>query len=264
MANNRYSADAFVVAAADTRLDQALDALAECPSDNAAVRCLEEVGFGWRSLSGVAWSRFDVDTPLDLALLRVASRLPATRRLDAPVAGFLEMAVLPGGRPLEVPRLVELGEVVRSREAELVVAGRVPSAAWSYLETETACRVRGFVEERGMRSARDGRPRSMLADWLARFGPADLVDELTRLGDAVILDTRVLMAARAGSAQAEAWPPAEDRFASDYLDALRVSTPWLSELTAAAAASPVPVLLGGHALISDGLHILVEAAWQRW
>jgi hypothetical protein len=101
----------------------------------------------------------------------------------------------------------------------------------------------------------------MLADWMDRLGPAELVNELATLGDAVILDSRVLMAAKAGSSEATAWPPAEERFASDFLDATPVETPWLSELTEAAAASSVPFLLGGHALVSDGLRILVDAAW---
>jgi hypothetical protein len=121
--------------------------------------------------------------------------------------------------------------------------------------------VRCFIEERGMRSARDLVPRSLLADWVQRLGPADLVTELAGLGDAVILDSRVLMASRAGSSDAATWPPEEDRFASDFLDANRVAAPWLAELTGAAAASSVPFLLGGHALVSDGLRILVDAAW---
>jgi hypothetical protein len=141
------------------------------------------------------------------------------------------------------------------------VAGRVPASALMYLETETACRVRAVVEERGMRSARDTRPRSILADWAERLGPADLVGELASLGDAVVLDTRVLMAARAGSSEASAWPPEEERFASDFGDGGRIATPWLRELTEAAASASVPLLLGGHALVSDGLHIVVEAAW---
>jgi len=87
------------------------------------------------------------------------------------------------------------------------------------------------------------------------------VKELSTLGDAVILDSRVLMAAKAGSSDATAWPPAEERFASDFLDATPVATEWLAELTEAAAASSVPFLLGGHALVSDGLRILVDAAW---
>jgi hypothetical protein len=121
--------------------------------------------------------------------------------------------------------------------------------------------VRCFIEERGMRSARDTPPRSLLADWTERLGPADLISELAALGDAVILDSRVLMASRAGSSDAAQWPPEEDRFASDFLDAERVATPWLAELTTAAAAAGLPFLMGGHALVSDGLRILVDAAW---
>jgi len=40
-----------------------------------------------------------------------------------------------------------------------------------------------------------------------------------------------------------------------------MTTEWLAELTRAAAASSVPFLLGSHALVSDGLRILVDAAW---
>jgi hypothetical protein len=141
------------------------------------------------------------------------------------------------------------------------VAGRIPSSAWAYLETESACRVRCYIEERGMRSARGHAPRSLLADWSTRLGPADLVGELASLADAVIVDSRVLMAARAGSSDADAWPPEEERFASDFLDRARIETAWLAELTGAAAGASVPVLLGGHALVSDGLQLLVDAAW---
>lgn len=256
--NNRYSADAFVVAG---DLGAAIRALEHCASDNLAVRCLAGAGFTERDLASSRWSRFDVDTPLDLALLRLATRLPTSRRPEGVVAAFMEMATLPGGRALEVPHLAEVGDVLRDREAQLVVAGRIPSSAWAYLETESACRVRCFIEERGMRAATDHAPRSLLADWATRLGPADLIGELARLGDAVILDTRVLMAALAGSPDAATWPPKEERFASDFGDASAIETPWLAELTTAAAASPVPVVLGGHALVSDGLHILVDVAW---
>jgi hypothetical protein len=258
VANNRYSADAFVVSG---DLDRALVALDACPSDNAAVRCLEAAGWTWRDFSRAPWSRFDVDTPLDLALLRLATHLPGVRRFVDEVVDHLESAELPGGRRLEVPHLAAVGAIVRDREAQLVLAGRVPASALAYLETESACRVRCFVEERGMRSAPDARPRSLLADWAARLGPGDLVRELAALGDAVILDTRVLMAGLAGSSDAAAWAPEEERFASDFLDVQPIATAWLAELTAAAASAPVPFLLGGHALVSDGLRILVDVAW---
>ena len=259
VANNRYSADAFAVAG---DLDAAIAALATCPTDNTAARCLEAAGFRTRDLGEVPWSRFDVDTPLDLALLRLGLRLPRARRPESAVTSFLDMASLPGGGPLEIPRLGEISAVLVDREAQLVAAGRIPSSAWSYLEKESACRVRCFIEERGMRSARDAAPRSLLADWARRLGPADLITELASLGDAVILDTRVLMATFAGSPDAGQWPSAEERFASDFLAVGRITTPWLAELTSAAGASRVPVLLGGHALVSDGLRILVDRAWQ--
>ena len=261
VANNRFSADAFVVAG---DLDRALAALGDCESDNGAPRALNDAGWESRDLGGTDWARFDIDTTLDLALLRLATRLDGTRPLDGSVRGFLEMARLPGDRPLEVPHLERLGEVIRDRTAELVVAGRVPAMTWQELETEAACRVRCLVEERGMRSSRTGRlpPRSILAALMARSSPAELVAELSRLGDAVVLDTRVLIAAVGGSSDASSWPPEEERFASDFGDPSRIATPWLRELTEAAAGASTPFLFGGHALVSDGLRLIVAAAWQ--
>ncbi|MCA1588287.1 MAG: hypothetical protein LC744_06465 [Chloroflexi bacterium] len=262
VSNNRFSADAFVVVGDAVALDRAITALEACDSDNAAPRRLEDAGFRSRDLGGAAWSRFDVDTTLDLALLRLSTRLPGMRALDGSVGGFLEMARLPGGGGLEVPHLERIGEVIRDRDAELVVAGRVPASVWQHLETETACRVRCLVEERGMRSAREGHPRSILAALMRRSSPAALVEELGRLGDAVILDTRVLMGSVAESSAATSWPPEEERFASDFGHHGRIGTPWLRELTEAAASAPVPFVCGGHALVSDGLRLLVAAAWQ--
>jgi len=261
VANNRFSADAFVVAG---DLDGALGALAGCEADNAAPRSLEDAGFSTRDLGSAAWARFDVDTTLDLALLRLATRLTEARALDESTRGFLEMARLPGGAALEVPHLARIGEVIRDRAAELVVAGRVPTGTWQALETETACRVRCLIEERGMRSARTPSrpPRSVLAALMARSSPSELVAELSVLGDAVILDTRVLMASVAGSSDATAWPPEEERFASDFGHHASITTPWLRELTEAAADAAVPFLFGGHALVSDGLRLIVAAAWQ--
>ena len=261
VSNNRFSADAFVFAGEGGALEDALGALEACDSDNAAPRHLEAAGLRSRDLGAAPWARFDVDTTLDLALLRLSTRLPGTRTLDGSLRGFLEMARLPGGGALEVPHLERIGEVIRDRKAELVVAGRVPASVWQHLETETACRVRCLVEERGMRSARGARPRSIIAALMRRSSPTELIGELAELGDAVILDTRVLMASMAGSAEAGSWPPEEERFASDFLDASRIATPWLKELTAAAASSPIPFLLGGHALVSDGLRLIVAAAW---
>jgi hypothetical protein len=256
--NNQFSSDAFVVAG---DLRAALDVLAGLGADNGAPRALEAAGFTVRDLSGAPWTRFDVDTPLDLALLRLATRLPGMRAMDPALGAFLEGAQLPGGRPLAIPRVDEVFTVLRNRNAELVVAGRVPSSAFAYLEEQATCRVRLFVEERGMRAAAANRPRSLLADWVTESGAAALIERLMDLGNAVIIDTRVIMAALVGSADPAVWPAPEDRFASDFADATPVSAEWLRELTTAAASASVPFLLGAHTLVSDGLHILTDASW---
>lgn len=258
VANNRFSSDAFVVAG---DLSGALGALAGLGADNGAPRALEAAGFTVRDLSKAPWTRFDVDTPLDLALLRLATRLPGMRAMDPAISAFLEGAQLPGRQPLMVPRVEEVLAVLRNRNAELVVAGRVPSSSFVYLEEQAACRVRLFVEERGMRAAPANRPRSLLAEWVTEGGPGSLVERLADLGNAVILDTRVIMAALVGSADPAVWPAPEERFASDFADATPVSAEWLRELTTAAASSSVPFVLGAHTLVSDGLRILTDAAW---
>jgi hypothetical protein len=258
VANNRFSADAFVVAG---NLRAALDALAGLGADNGAPRALEAAGVTVRDLGDASFTRFDVDTPQDLALLRLATRLPGTRRLAPALTAFLESVQLPGGRQLAIPRVEEVLAVLRNRNAELVVAGRIPSTSLTYLEAQAACRVRAFVEERGMRAAAANRPRSLLADWLTAHGPESLVDRLSELGDAVILDSRVLMAAQIGSAEPDLWPAPEDRFASDFADPRPIAADALRELTTAAAAASVPFVLGAHTLVSDGLRILADAAW---
>src|SRR5919106_1693601 len=125
VANNRFSADAFIVAGERGQLEHALDVLEACPVDNAAPRLLATAGLSVRHLGGAPFARFDVDTPLDLALLRLATRLPERRRVDRALTAFLELVRLPGDRRLEVPNLERIGEVLRDRSAELVVAGRV-------------------------------------------------------------------------------------------------------------------------------------------
>jgi hypothetical protein len=37
----------------------------------------------------------------------------------------------------------------------------------------------------------------------------------------------------------------------------------LRRFTEAALACPIPLVLGGHTLVSGGLYVLIEAAWAR-
>ena len=78
------------------------------------------------------------------------------------------------------------------------------------------------------------------------------------MGDAAFLDTRVIFN-HAGKN-----PSAPDRFYSDMLEAESVADPWLWEFTLGAREAAIPVVLGGHSLVSGGMLALIDAAWEGW
>jgi hypothetical protein len=146
------------------------------------------------------------------------------------------------------------------RDATILVAGRVSSATWGYLERETACSTRVLSEERGMRASgrqERGEVRSLLGYYLDIVGMERFFQELSTLGQAVFLDNRVIFAHRG------LWPPPADRFYSDLRQPDRIADPFVREFTEAAMAAPVPVIMGGHSLVSGGMYALIEAAWER-
>ena len=255
LANNRYSADVVAVSAgAASALDGLPDAF---PVDNALPRWLTEVaGIPLGDLRGRWRLAMDLDSPLD-AIVAARARLSTGVRVPA----ALETAA----DRLEAP-LSGVAGVVTDRRAELVVAGRTSITTLAWLQRHARCRVRALVEERGLRassrlalddpaSAPHRGPRSSLGLLLDRDGPAALGPRLAELGDAAIVDTRVLLAHRLGADETR-WPAAESRYASDLLDPDRVDDPWLAELTTAAAGAAIPVLLGGHSLVGPGIRLI--------
>ena len=257
LANNRFSADVVAISrAAD------LVALPPLPADNALPRWLEEcAGVAVADLRTRWRLGVDIDTPLDAMVLGGATR-------PGVAAGTL-VGEQPG--PLIGERLSALAEILTNRRAELLVAGRVSTATLRWLERGVACRVRALVEERGLKAAsrlaQSGAttsarpPHSILGELLDRDGPEALAEIVARLGDAAVIDTRVLLAHRHGFAESD-WPAAEDRFASDLLAPATIGDSWLRALTESAATSPAghPIILGGHTMVNSGLQLLAQRA----
>jgi hypothetical protein len=237
LTNNRYSADVIAIAKARSVLANVPD----LPSDNELPRWLDEhVGVPVEDRRGRTRLGIDVDGPLDLVLL-----------------GGRWRDLVPAADGARVRAIIDaIGAVVSDHGSELVVSGRVSAANLAWLEAHTASRTRALIEERGFRTRRHGqRPAaSVLGELLERDGPGSLGDHLERLGEAAIVDTRVLLAHRSGTDETD-WPDAEDRFASDLLLPARVADPWLQELTASAVAARIPILLGGHTLVGPGLRL---------
>ena len=246
LTNNAYSADLFALAPAS--LLACLDPLPD--ADNAVPRrlreeCAVEVSELPRSLATL----LNIDSPVDLAALALSGRggprLREALLRWAPDTGRLERAAM----------------TFTDRDAEVLVAGRVGARTWQYLERETACRVRVLAEERGMRAAgRDSADaaRSMLGQQLEAVGPRRFFDELLpQLCDAAFIDTRPALV------QLGLRPSRADRLAADLGLAAEIEHPALREIVEAAAASPVPVVLGGHSLVSGVLMLLNDWAWEQ-
>ncbi len=258
LANHRYSADAIAIARADLALAALPDTLA---SDNALPRWLAEVaGVPVADLRGRRRLAIDVDSPLDLLLLDGARGAPG----GLPLPGEAE------SEPVR-SRLAALRHRAADPGAELMVSGRLSAADLRWMERGTRSRTRALIEERGLRTAAAGplvgrpnrRPaRSLLGELLDRDGAGSIGRLVAALSDGALLDSRVLLAHRLG-ADERGWPPAEDRFASDLLLPDRVRDPWLAELTAAAAGSGVPILLGGHGLVGPGARLALGRPRDR-
>jgi len=226
---------------------EAIHAVGPFARDNVLPRRLrDDVGLAPVILPRTTETQFDLDTPADLAVLSLHESLAPRLRAVADAATL----------PVEPYR--ELMRIFVDREAELVVAGRVGSMTWQHLERETACRVRMLSEERGLAAAGpDHRARSVLGFLYEAIGAEQFFARMAELGDALVLDTRVLEA-HLGVA-----PSREDRFRSDLFDFERIEEPTLRRITEAAAKSPKPVLLGGHSLVAGGLMLLNDIAWRE-
>lgn len=246
LANNRYSADIVAVSPASV-----LSELPDITSDNGLPRWLAEHGIDVDDLRTRWRLQLDLDSPLDGLLVRPVE-----------TAGELTLAGIDSS-PVRAA-LAGVAAAARDPGSELVVAGRASAAGLAWLEGRTASRTRALVEERGFRTRRGGeRPvRSTLGLLVDRDGPAALAERLAELGDAALVDSRVLLAHRFGPDE-RAWPPPEDRFASDLLLPERIADPWLRALTAAVRDASIPIVLGGHTLVGPGLRLALRkpATW---
>jgi hypothetical protein len=248
ISNNLYSGDLIAF-----RPASALLGLEPPAADNALPRLLrDQAGLESQPLPRTTATQFNIDSPADLAALALYGGAPA--RLSSLLSSLdLDTALYRRCLPL-----------LTDQSAEVLVAGRVGSQVWQYLESETACRIRVFSEERGMMAAQrvspgggPEAPRSLLAYHLQAVGLARFFAELATLGDAAFIDTRVLLA------HLGLHPSRADRFLSDLGRVSEIEDPFLRGFTEAAARAAIPVVLGGHSLVSGSLMALIELAWRE-
>lgn len=215
------------------------------PNDNSLGWILtHEAGLepiGWPPSPG---TRLDLDVPIDAQI--AAGHPQCGSRVREAVSQL----------PWDDRRLQAACKVLQTRASRVILAGRVPSWSLAQLEKTVQCWTRVYSEERGMRAAGRlgaGQVRSLLNDHLHAVGLSRFMAELCSLADAVLWDTRVLWAANG------VWPSAEDRYAADLGLVDAISDPFIREFTQAVLDAPIPIVTGGHALVSGGLWALLES-----
>jgi len=208
----------------------------------------DKAGLENRALPRSIANQFDIDTPGDLAILAYGGGAGPNLQRHIEAAG------------IDLTRLRRASTLFTDRDSEVVVAGRVGTPTWQYLESETPCRVRMFAEERGLQAAgRDvnGDARSLVAFHIQVVGFERFFRELSEMGQAAFIDTRPLFAHMGLK------PSRPDRFLSDAMTPAGIEEPWVRELTQAACEAPIPVVLGGASLVASGVQLLSEAAWRE-
>ena len=244
--NNYYSADLFAVRPADL-----LSKLERWPtSDNGVPRMLkEQFDVEINELPRTTSTQLNIDSPIDLVALSLTE-----------AGGPRLNEYLRTWKP-DTDRLLEAAQKLTDHQAEILVAGRASSRAWQYLEKETACRVRVLAEERGMTvagRAADGQARSMLGQLIEAVGPKRCFEELVPdLCDAAFVDLRPALAHLGIQASRS------DRFAADLGQLESIEHPEFREIIDAVNASPIPVVVGGHSLVSGVLMLLNDWVWME-
>jgi CTP:molybdopterin cytidylyltransferase MocA len=240
IANNYHSTDFAAISPAG-----AISAIAPLPHDNAiAWQLVKEAGLECIELPRNAATQLDVDTPTDLLILKLHPSVgPNTKR-------YLDSL------DLDTSNIERALRVLAEPETQVLLVGRVSSYVWAYLEAKTSCWLRIFSEERGMRASgrqERGEVRSFLGFYIKEVGVEGFFATLSELCDAAFIDTRVILC------HMGIWPPASERFYSDLLLPERINNPFLRRFTEEAIKSPIPIVLGGHSLVSGGLFALIEA-----
>jgi hypothetical protein len=241
LVNNLYSTDWLVIKHA-----KALGRIAATMTTDNPLgwRLQQETGCIVRGQPPSAETRADLDTPADAFLAS-----------DHPNLGPHLAAALAQG-PAELGwKVAGVRRVLQQPARTLAVIGRSSSQVWRLLEGRGQTSVRLFVEERGMLAngrVERGEVRSLVGAMIDDVGPEAFVARLSALADGALWDTRVWMA------HAGAWPSEGDRFAADLGWPDEVEHPGLRRLAAAVAASPVPIVCGGHGVVAGAVLALLE------
>jgi len=220
------------------------------PLDNQLAWTLREAGLCYHPLPRTTAFTFDIDTPVDAILAGLHPNL-----------GYAAAQVVRDGDDRFSQSLTEhtrqIVNVLQEGQGEIFIFGRLSASTLQMLEKGTKCRVRAFIEERGMRAlGREQDAFSLFGACIAQNGAEWFLNQLAACCRAALIDTRVLYA------HMKLALPEEERFYADLGLHARVSAGFAADLAEAIKNAPLPILTGGHSLVTGGLMVLLELASQ--
>ena len=241
IANNFYSTDFMGVTPANALLQADLG-----PRDNSLGWSGREVGLDPFEFPRTAATQFDIDSPLDLVVLKIWGE--QSGRLGQ----FLS------SMDFDHQSLKDLLPLFVDPQRTLAISGRIGASTWSHLERNAACRINLISEGRGSHSDDGGRraPGSLVGSLYDSFGSAGMFKRLLAMGEALIMDTRPLFR------RSRTWPSPADRFWSDLQRPEKIENPQVRKLTEDSLDAGSTVVLGGHSVVSGSLYLLTDKAWQ--
>lgn len=235
ISNNYYSADMIAFTPGSS-----IDKVELPQKDNPLARLLAEQGLNYIPLPRSVSNQFDIDTPTDLLILGLHPDWKDK------VRSYLKM---------DDSRLKAAISCFQDKKAEVIVFGRVNSFVWSRLESQTRSRIRLWAEERGLKSEgrlENRKSRSLAGFLLEKMDFQSFFKALAQMGDAAFIDSRVLFAHFHLSVSRR------DRFNSDLGNFRDIENDFVREFTCASVEASIPVVMGGHSLVSGGMLLLLE------
>ena len=236
--NNFYSCDFAVFTKTSSLLRLPIPEM-----DNGIGLLLADSGVNCYSLPRSLASQFDLDTPIDLLLLKQAE------------GGGSHLHEFLSRQSFNHPSLSPVTEFLIKRSALVYLVGRISPVTWQAFEQQVACRTAGMIDGRGMKAYADRKP-AMLANLFRERGFGGFFHALENSADAAIIDSRPLLACNG------VLPSPHERFSSDLFRVSELEDPIWIEFTQQALNCSIPILLGGHSLVSGGLYLLSEICWK--
>ena len=203
-----------------------------------------EAGFDISVAPFTSGTSINIDTPMDLLMIAMHPRM-----------GLPYKAMVPDYAQGAVKRMEAFVQVMQKPGNTISIIGRSSSRVWAILEQKTKLWFRVFVEERGMIASgrrERGKVRSLVGQMVKQMGHVEFVRQLASICDGVLWDTRVWMGHQG------IWPPQKDRFASDLGLTEEIQDPTLKSLTQAVIGADIPIITGGHGVVSGNILALLE------